>query len=728
MQKMNWHIAGLLFLMAHKLCAQNPSLVGLVTNQESNKPLTGANIYIPGTTWGSITDEAGHFILRNIKTGTYEVVVSCMGYHRFKQEVIIREAQNELNCSLKPSNSTLGEVVVTGTGTPHHLKNAPVQTELIDKKLIDQIGPSNFTDLMLGVSPSFDFNPGTMGPFMQLNGLGNDYILVLIDGKRMYGDIGGQSDLNRINPSDIERIEIVKGASSALYGSEAIAGVINIITKKTHSKNAITTENRLGSYGEWIMHNSLDFHIGKLSSNTSFDKKTTDGWQISPYESDGSTEVETDAMTQNASKDYTFSQKLDYALLQNMTISVFGTKYERDVQRPLTVGKYGYLYNDFSYGAEAQYLLGKTNKITLDWNSDQFNYYYKYNQASGDYVAGDLSKQTEQLRNALNLKNIFKLSDHHLLSVGGEYVMEELESEGRLLNESADVYTLALYAQDEINIINNLSMVAGMRLVKHQTFGNAISPKGSVLYKLGNFNFRATYAKGFKAPTLKELYYHYEKSSTLYLGNPDLDPQTSNYYALSTEFIVNRLSFSLTGYQNHVKNLIDYQTTETSAEDSANGITTTRCHYNINRAATKGVDVSFNATLGAGFSLGGGYSYVDAQNQTDDIPLEGVAQNYGNVRIGYRHNWNKYRLSANLNCRFQDEKFYNDEYGNARAYHLYKLTTMHHFTNRRLFSFDVSAGIDNLLDYVDNRPYNFHYGTITPGRTYFISLRVTIAN
>ncbi|MGQ1947850.1 TonB-dependent receptor [Geofilum sp. OHC36d9] len=727
MQKMNWHIAGLLFLVAHKLCAQNPSLVGHVTNQESNQPLTDANIYIPGTTLGTITDQNGQFILRNIKAGTYEVVVSCLGYHRFKQEMLIREAQNEFNCSLKPSNNTLGEVVVTGTGTPHHLKNAPVQTELIDKKLINQIGPSNFTDLMLGVSPSFDFNPGAMGPFMQLNGLGNDYILVLIDGKRMYGDIGGQSDLNRINPLNIERIEIVKGASSALYGSEAIAGVINIITNKKSPKNAITTQNRVGSYGEWIMHNNLDLHIGKLSSTTSFDRKTTDGWQISPYESDGNELVETDAMTQNASKDYTFSQKLNYALSQKINIYLLGSKYERDVQRPLTVGKYGYFYSDFSYGAGAEYLLRKTNKITLDWNSDRFKYYYKYNQTSGDYVAGNLSKQTQQLRNALNLKSIFKLSDHHLLSVGGEYVMEELESEGRLPEETADAYTLALYAQDEINVINNLSMVVGGRLVKHQTFGNAFTPKISALYKSGNLNIRGTYAKGFKAPTLKELYYHYEKRGTLYLGNPDLDPQTSNYYALSTEFIVNQLSFSLTGYLNDVKNLIDYQTTETSDENLANGITTTRCHYNINSAATKGLDFIFNANIGAGFSLGGGYSYVDAQNQTDDIPLEGVAQNYGNVRIGYRHNWNKYRLSANLNCRFQDEKFFDDEYGNAKAYNIYKLTTMHHFTNWRPFSFDVSAGIDNLLDYVDNRPYKSHYGTISPGRSYFISLLINVA-
>ena len=116
----------------------------------------------------------------------------------------------------------LNEVVVTGTGTEHYLKDAPVQTEVLMGKALEQYQARNIDDLLSGLSPSLTFHDGDMGSHIQLNGLNNDYILIMINGKRMNGDIGGQNDLNQLNPANIERIEIVKGAASSLYGSDAL--------------------------------------------------------------------------------------------------------------------------------------------------------------------------------------------------------------------------------------------------------------------------------------------------------------------------------------------------------------------------------------------------------------------------------------------------------------------------------------------------------------------------
>lgn len=134
----------------------------------------------------------------------------------------------------------LNEVVVTGTGTEHYLKDAPVQTEVLTGKALEQYQARSIDDLLSGLSPSLTFHDGDMGSHIQLNGLNNDYILIMINGKRMNGDIGGQNDLNQLNPANIERIEIVKGAASSLYGSDAIAGVINIITKQSREKMELT--------------------------------------------------------------------------------------------------------------------------------------------------------------------------------------------------------------------------------------------------------------------------------------------------------------------------------------------------------------------------------------------------------------------------------------------------------------------------------------------------------
>lgn len=127
---------------------------------------------------------------------------------------------------------TLAEVVVTATGTERLLRDVPVQTEVISRKMLESYGGRSIEDILGGLTASFAFAEGDMGSQMQLGGLGNSYILILIDGKRIHGDVGGENDLGLIDPQNIERIEIVKGAQSALYGSDAMAGVINMITRK----------------------------------------------------------------------------------------------------------------------------------------------------------------------------------------------------------------------------------------------------------------------------------------------------------------------------------------------------------------------------------------------------------------------------------------------------------------------------------------------------------------
>ncbi|MFA8434720.1 MAG: TonB-dependent receptor domain-containing protein [Marinifilaceae bacterium] len=736
MQRINYLLICLLLLASQTLFAQSVQFSGHVIEKGTELPLIGANVYFSGTTIGTSTNADGKFSFRKVKTGEYNVIVSYSGYKRIKRSIQITEGNNTIIFQMEKSDRVLGEVVVTGTGTPHHMKSAPVQTELISKKLVKGVSAPTFTDLMSSISPSFDFSPGTMGSFMQLNGLGNDYILVMVNGKRMYGDIGGHNDLNRINPDNIERIEVVKGASSSLYGSEAIAGVINIITKDSKRKVQVENNSRIGENGSWQQNNNLHLNFGRFSSTTTYSRKESDGWQLSKFEIDDDKDnndpsddvlVETDAKAMNAFEDYTISQKLEYAPTKKLNLYVMGSKYEKDVMTPTTVKKYGYYYDDFGYSAGAKYILNKSDFITLDYNSDQFKYYYKYNQDYKDYTTGEKSLNTDQRREDVNLKYVFNLNKANKISIGTEYVNEELKSEGRLEAEKVDAYTLSAFAQDEIKLVKNLSVVAGLRYVNHKEFGNSITPKVSALYKLKDFNFRGTYAKGFKAPTMKELYYHYEKRGSLYLGNTELDPQTSDYYSASVEYIIQKMSFSVSAYRNDVKDMIGYQTIETSTENKANGVKRTKQHYNIGEAQSQGIDFLFNVRLGAGFTVGGGYSYVDAQNETEDMRLEGVAQNYANFRLLYDRNWKDYALNVSLLGRIQDEKFYDDNSGNAEGYNLWKLTTTHRFANVGAFNLEATAGVDNIFDYVDDRPYGVHYGTMTPGRTYFVGLNIRFA-
>ena len=180
----------------------------------------------------------------------------------------------------------LNEVVVTGTGTEHYLKDAPVQTEVITGKALDSYQGRSMQDILEGLNASITFNPSDMGSGIQMNGLGNDYILILINGKRINGDTGGQNDLSIINPANIERIEIVKGAASSLYGSDAIAGVINIITKKNRDKVSLSNTTRVGSYGDILESVQIGFGHKRVNSTTSLSTTHTDGWRNNGWNRD----------------------------------------------------------------------------------------------------------------------------------------------------------------------------------------------------------------------------------------------------------------------------------------------------------------------------------------------------------------------------------------------------------------------------------------------------------
>ncbi len=716
------------FMISTLTQAQQKHTVSGIVKDTNDEPLTGANVFISGTNIGTATNAKGEFTLNNIAEGTYQLCVSFSGYKRHRQNIEVSTSIKMVFIALEESTGNLGEVVVTGTGTPHHLKTAPVPTELLNSKMIENTAAPDFINLMGSVSPSFDFSPGTMGSFMQLNGLGNDFIVILIDGRRVYGDLGGMNDLGRLNPNNIERVEVVKGASSSLYGSDAIAGVINIITKKSNRSIAATHNSQYSSYNTHQQTTNVNFNTKYISGHTTFSQNESDGWQNNPYELDDDELVETAAMTQNAYLRRNIRQDLEIRLSDKLSIYAGGAYYVNDNKAPQAAKNYGLFFEDISYNAGAKYLLSKKSNITFDYNSDSYLYYYKYNQnhENGKYEEGELKQNSDQQREDYNLRWIGQLGQHQTITLGSELVKETYASEGRLAADEETVNTLSFYLQDEISLFEHLMLTAGLRVVKHDNFGTIATPKLSALYMLGDFNLRATYSRGFKAPTLKEQYYYYEKRGTLYLGNTDLNPQESNYYSAGIDYNNHWLSSNVSVYQNDVDGLIAYENVDLLHADAANGIKKRRKHYNIEEARTRGLDVMFDIKLPHGFSLGGGYSYVDAQNLTEDVRLDYVARHYGNVRAGYFKNWNDYNLNVQLLGRLQDEKFFDGE-PNAKGYNLWKLSTTHQFMDTNNLNLMLTAGVDNIFDYVDDVPYGENRGTITPGRTYFVGINIQFA-
>ena len=655
-------------------------------------------------------------------------------------------------------SDSLQEVVVTGTGTQHLLKDAPVQTEVISHRQLQQYAGRSIEDILSGLTASFAFSEDDMGSHLQMNGLGNSYVLILIDGRRLHGDNGGENELSLIDPHNIEKIEIVKGASSALYGSDAIAGVINIITRK-HREHGVMVENtsRVGSYGDVRQHNGLALNYGKWSSYTNFQLQHADGWQNTSEEALSQTEYHiTDSRnkTVNRHTNWQLAERLTYQLRPNIELYAEGSVYWKRIYRPsghhpgVDVKTYDLQYNNASASVGGKWKLNETDVITLDadWKRHAYRYAYTDTTLTDGYVNGRFTNyypyfpgqrqlQSDQQLTHISLKGVFALPHQHQLSAGLDYRYDWLKAPMRVVGGKATDNTEALYVQDEWHA-GPLYLTGGLRLTRNEGFGARLTPKLSAMYKIGELRLRATWSQGYKTPTPKELHYQYVRNMNgvyLYLGNTDLKAQHSNYFGMSAEYTVGHLTLTLAPYYNKVDDMI---TLVTIPQREAPGDLViqydpqrVRQYQNIEDAKTYGIDVTVRYQS-RHLTLGGSYSYLDTEaNQYDTdndvmhrVTIDGMAHHKANVYATWNHDFSqRYKLGIGIYGRMSSKRYYQID-GNGKGYQLWRLSTTHQLGK----VLRIEAGVDNIFDYCDTTPHGLHLGTNTPGRTVYAALTVRL--
>ena len=687
--------------------------------------------------------------------------------------IVSVEAQSDIWRS-----DSLQEVVVTGTGTQHLLKNAPVQTEVITQKMLRQYGGKSLEDILAGLTASFAFNEGDMGSQMQLNGLGNSYILILIDGKRIHGDVGGENDLGLIDPHNIEKIEIVKGAQSALYGSDAMAGVVNIITKK-HTEKGVFVDNstRYGSHNDLRQHNSLVLTFGDFSSQTNFQMQRNDGWQNTAEEyAEAMVLTDSKNKTVNKFKNWQIAERLTYKPLKSLELYAEGSYYKKNILRPQNgthpscdVYTYDLRYNNASASlggkwyprGEKSEVRGKRDYITLDVDWNKHAYYYDYTAKHYDYVLlqgeeygdqngewfsvamlpGQSKLQSDQQRVMGLLKGIFYLPYENTLNAGAEYRYDYLKAPERTETGTASDQTAALYVQDEFNMLQWLNITAGLRLVDNRSFGLRLTPKISAMLSVGDFRFRLGWSQGFKTPTVKELHYRYLHvmgSSTFFnIGNTNLDPQISNYYSANIEYRGRNFTASVTGYLNKLDNMIAL--VNVSPGEIPAGITTAylgdgstnvqaRMYKNMDDARTCGLDFTLSYKVMKGLTLNAAYSYLDTKAHLYDektermntVVIDGTAHHKWNASAMYSHTFSpSYALGISLSTRGSSTRYYENN-GNGKAYQIWRINTTHDLGKQdKMLAYRLEAGVDNIFNFVDRTMRPYHLGNNTSGTTVY---------
>ena len=643
----------------------------------------------------------------------------------------------------------LNPVVVTGSGHHQRLKSTATPVRVLSSQEISEQGITTFDGALTRMMPQASMAPNAMGTFLRLNGLGNKYILILINGQKLSGDISNNVDLNRINMARVKRIEVLDGAASSLYGSDAIAGVINIITDQpTQNLISITSDTKVSGHGIMTEAVSLDIYKNGFGSYTSFSHDQADSYQTNDEEYVKGSEPQTQKTIAPFFTGYRsniIGQKFTYAPTQHLALNA-GLDYSYKItNRPetrsdITGGTdYEMRYKGLRWNVGGIYKFTNRHSLQADFTVDRFRYGKEYDVETKTYQIGDYVQSKKQRMMEGELKAILGITAHSTTIFGADWRKDYLVATSGNIDQH--VSTLAAYAQHEMKFLKDFTATFGLRYTHHETFNNHLTPKLSLMYAPGSFRFRATYSAGFRAPGLDELYYHYyavnRGKPQISFGNQNLKPEDSHYFSLNAEYRTHLIAISLTGYLNRINDMIVKQKIDVDdtslamlqrefpemTEAEASKLVSYALYQNSDKGDVKGMQLNISANILPELNISANYVYTCARYKSGEAwqTLERSIRHAATIAVNYHHSWRQYALNVNLNGRLQSKTYYPD-YEDAPGFGIWNLNTTHslHFLKGVLFK--PSLGIDNIFDKADRRidASDRKYALYTPGRMFVI--------
>ena len=657
--------------------------------------------------------------------------------------------------SMTSRTYNLNPVVVTGSGHHQRLKSTATPVRVLSSQEISEQGITTFDGALTRMMPQASMAPNSMGTFLRLNGLGNKYILILINGQKLSGDISNNVDLNRINMARVKRIEVLDGAASSLYGSDAIAGVINIITDQpTQHMVSVTSDTRVSGHGVLTEAVSLDIYKNGFGSYTSFSHDQADSYQNNNQEYVKGSDTETQQTIAPLFTGYRsniIGQKFTYSPNQHLALNA-GLDYSYKItDRPNTqkdiVGgtDYEMRYKGFRWNVGGIYKFTAKNSLQADFVVDRFRYGKEYDVETKTNQVGDYVQSKKQRMMEGQLKAILGLTKNSTTIFGANWRQENLAASSGNIDQH--VYSLAAYAQHEMKFLKDFTATLGLRLTHHETFNQHLTPKATLMYAPGNFRFRATYSAGFRAPGLDELYYHYfsvnRGKAQISFGNKDLKPEKSNYFSLNAEYRTQQIAVSITGYMNRINDMVVKQNVDVDdatrkmlleefpemTQDQADKMVSYALYQNSDKGDVKGLQVNVSANIFDGFNLSANYVYTYARTKSEDewTVLERSIRHAATITANYHHTWGRYGLNVNLNGRLQSKTYYTGNYEDAPGFGVWNLHTTHSLDVLRWAYIEPSIGIDNIFNKVDRRidSSTRKYALYSPGRMLVVGLKLT---
>lgn len=724
-------------------------------------------------------------ILTNGKILTTGGLVFFFGSFALADTLSQTSTQAESQDSASPRNVKLNKSIVTAaSGSEKLVKDAPASTTVISQEELQTMPYRDLAEAVRNVpGVEIDSSAGKLGGFSFLiRGMPADYTLLLVDGRRTKpgGQIatnnnGMESMYNAFMPplSAIERIEVIRGPMSTLYGSDAMGGMVNIITKKNPRKWGATLSleaNIPESKTYQSTYQASFYAAGALSKKVGMNFRLRDLYRSEAGNTfktnDGSTTKTFFGAQSNA---YNIGTRLNYTPDSKNTF-IFDVDYTKITfdNRKQQVGRHTTNSNNTLTGGYTDYLnvsklvglLGHDGDYSFGKWKTSLQYMDTRNlgrKVVGKYTADpDVGKNRDIIGQDIYLDSrlLLPLGDYNNLNIGAEYRSEQMHDRAANPNRFG-FHTISAFVEDEWNIFEPFTITLGLRDTYNTKFGNHISPRiYGVLDITDSLTLKGGVSTGYKTPYTNQLVsgvYGYGSQGKLgFLGNPDLKPETSINYELGLVFDNDYVDFSVTGFRNNFSNKITLQEV-TSGEafnaycgSSSSKIYDNGCNqlYNADTAYTQGVESTFGIKpiYGVGFDIS--YVWTDTEvtsGKTKGQKLSFIPEHSLNAKVSYMYK----DFSAYLRTEYKAKTPNNNFYGNNS-----KLTYKEYYKDYVVLTLGaqyrindfvrLNAGIYNLLnhsfidfDYVgtsnnnnnnNTAVYANNYRFILDGRRYWLNV------
>lgn len=621
----------------------------------------------------------------------------------------VTDSNGDRNDSI-PEDVSLQEVVITATRTPKTLKDVPVVTRVITAEDISKADATNIQDLLTEELPGLEFGYAmSQETSLNMSGFGGSSVLFLVDGERLAGETMDNVDYNRLNLDNVGQVEIVKGASSALYGANAVGGVVNLITQERTEPWHLNINGRYKGFGnEWRAGGNLGFNTAKWNSNTTVQYTSSETVRLTdPFD------IESKIHEVFGGETFNLKERLIFRASDRLRFIARGGYFSRMSFR----ANYDDHYKDYTGGLRSIWEISKDQTLELSYSYDQYD--------KVRYVAGNRTHDHDYSNRQNIVHGLYtKFWGRNGLTAGADFMHDYLTSYQFTNNASHSQMSVDAFVQFDYNPLSWLNIIASVRDDYFSASDkNAVTSRLATMFKLEPLSIRASYSGGFRAPTLKEMYMSFDMAGIMMIyGNPNLKPERSHNFNLALErngmvrgsVLEGSYSVTMGGYYNY------YDSRITTEDFPATGDLEEGLMY-VNEDGVKVMGVDVNARYRTLFGLGASvsYSYLHTVGRSIDSQFTQPRPHSATWRLDYdRQICKNYRLYASISGRYLSKP--ESDYETDGAYSLWKLTVRQQVWNGISLNFIV----DNIFNY---RPKVYYWNSApTTGTTWSLGLSLEL--